>query len=235
MLQGLTVMWPFLFFSNEWCGRAHIYHVCVCFVCVSVHLGIQTCVSDTGLMTISSAIEFLKFIFIYVSGHVHVYMYGEVERGHWLLGSWSSRWLSYPAYPARTMSFSEVRPRSKSCTELVLSALFLESLTVPGIQLSAPLHCWGYRHCCNSWLLCRCWDPEPVLQLPEQATLPTEPSFQPLMMSLYKCNKFVSIPDGYLGCLCLSAVWNNEWELVLGFLWGNLLKSGTSGSCGNSA
>lgn len=82
MLQGLTVMWPFLSFSNEWCVRAHSYHVHVCFVCVSVHLGIQACVSDTGLMTVSSAIEFLNFIFIYVSGRVHVYMYGEAEREH---------------------------------------------------------------------------------------------------------------------------------------------------------
>lgn len=132
----------------------------------------------------------------------------ETGRGHWKP---ALQMAELPHMGARTVSVSEVQSRSDAYNyELGLSTLFLESVpfTEPGahclglsgcprIYLSVLPQCWGYRHCCNAWLFCRCRVYRPPAY--RASTLPTEPSFQPPVMSLYKWNKFAFIPWWMLG------------------------------------
>lgn len=138
------------------------------------------------------------FIYIYVSLCVYVYMCVKAGRGCWLLGrKLEVQVTELPHMGARTVSFSEVRSRSNACDywagplHLIFRVRALHwawSSLFWLVWLSqGPLQCWGYGHHCNAWFLCR--DPDSGPPADRTSSLPTQPSFQPLMMSLYKCNK----------------------------------------------
>lgn len=143
-------------------------YACVLSVCLCTYVYRHAC--RTQIWWLSSTIDlffFNLFLCVPVCAHIHVCRGWKRTLAPWKL---ELDVAELPHMGARTMSFSEVQSCSNACDywagpfHLIFGVcaihwawglLFWLDWLSQGSTYLISLQCWGYRHCCNAWLLSR--------------------------------------------------------------------------------